>query len=480
MVAESSTPTGPVEIFYSYAHEDEALRQELENHLSLLKRQGVITDWHDRKILPGDEWKGQIDQHLTSARIVLLLVSQHFIASDYCYDREMIWALERQEGGATRVIPIILSPIEDGWRTAPFGTLQALPKDAKPITTWDRQDEAFADVVNGIRRAIHGQPIANESSPPPAEPAPDLPVLRQGATTWVLSLLKRVLGPRLGSAVFLLLFLLGAAWWNWETLKTRPGIQWVVARLTQPAVQPVVASKFLVAVALLEDDPNNGQRELVLNALNGFTGIEVTDQVTRLIAPTGLTESAKEQMGHEQARVYLRTLNAQVLIWGKVLTQGSQKAPQLYLTTSEAKQRAREVTQLDNFKLPALFWHDLVDILRLAVLAQGNEFIDKQGTFLADQLAPFIEKVRTLLAEASQQHGWEQDTRAQVNVILGNALLTLGEQSGKNEPLTEAVVAYRAALQEYTRERVPLQWAMTQTNLGNALRTLVQRPDEIC
>jgi len=51
----------PVEVFYSYAHEDEAFRNELEKHLSLLRRQGLITAWHDRHILPGADWAQAID-----------------------------------------------------------------------------------------------------------------------------------------------------------------------------------------------------------------------------------------------------------------------------------------------------------------------------------------------------------------------------------------------------------------------------------
>ncbi len=84
-----------LEIFYSYAHADEALRQHLETHLSLLRRQGLISEWHDRQILAGDEWARDIDQHLETASIILLLISPDFLASNYCYDIEMERALER-------------------------------------------------------------------------------------------------------------------------------------------------------------------------------------------------------------------------------------------------------------------------------------------------------------------------------------------------------------------------------------------------
>jgi len=54
-------------VFFSYAHRDEALRDELVKHLSPLQRQGVITAWHDRKITAGTEWAGAIDDHMQSA-----------------------------------------------------------------------------------------------------------------------------------------------------------------------------------------------------------------------------------------------------------------------------------------------------------------------------------------------------------------------------------------------------------------------------
>ena len=87
--AITGTPNAPVEVFFSYSHKDKELRDELKEHLSLLRRQGVISGWHDRQILPGQEWAGEIDKHLGSARVVLLLVSPSFLASDYCYDIEM-------------------------------------------------------------------------------------------------------------------------------------------------------------------------------------------------------------------------------------------------------------------------------------------------------------------------------------------------------------------------------------------------------
>ena len=58
---------------------------------------------------------------------------------------------------------------------------------------------------------------------------------------------------------------------------------------------------------------------------------------------------------------------------------------------------------------------------------------------------------------------------------LGTALARLGERESGTARLEEAVAAFREALKERTRERVPLDWAMTQNNLGDALRSLGER-----
>ena len=59
--------TSPIDLFYSYAHEDEVLRNELNKHLSLLRRDGLIKDWHDREIGAGTEWERE-NQHSSECR----------------------------------------------------------------------------------------------------------------------------------------------------------------------------------------------------------------------------------------------------------------------------------------------------------------------------------------------------------------------------------------------------------------------------
>ena len=140
------------EIFYSYSHKDEDLRAELDRHLAILQHQGVIKGWDFREITAGAEWKEQIDSHLSTASIILLLISADFLASDYCYDIEMKRAMARHDAREALVIPVILRPV--AWEGTPFGKLQALPKYGKAVDTWPNREEAFVDVAQGIRKAV--------------------------------------------------------------------------------------------------------------------------------------------------------------------------------------------------------------------------------------------------------------------------------------------------------------------------------------
>src|SRR6266487_4660896 len=100
-----------VEIFCCYAHEDQALLKKLITHLASLERQGCIRIWADKDIGAGAEWEQEINKHLNTAHIILLLVSPDFMASDYCYGIEMKRAMEKHQAGTARVIPIILRPV---------------------------------------------------------------------------------------------------------------------------------------------------------------------------------------------------------------------------------------------------------------------------------------------------------------------------------------------------------------------------------
>jgi tetratricopeptide (TPR) repeat protein len=135
-----------------YARKDERLRGELDTHMAVLRGEGVISLWHDRMILPGQEWHNVITENLKASRVFLLLVSPDFLASDYIQNTEMDYALKMHDEGQGVVIPIILRKCQ--WNRTRLKHLQALPKDGKPITLWSDRDTAWTDVAEGIRRLV--------------------------------------------------------------------------------------------------------------------------------------------------------------------------------------------------------------------------------------------------------------------------------------------------------------------------------------
>lgn len=164
----------PVPVFISYSHRDEKYREALETHLALLQRTGVIQTWHDHKIGPGNEWQSAIESHLKAAKIILLLLSPDFIASDYCWSKELKYALELHDANRARVVPVILRPCE--WQRTRLGGIKALPRNGREIAKWRHRDDAYLDVVQGLRAALTelrsvapaGTPVTEIAAPLPS------------------------------------------------------------------------------------------------------------------------------------------------------------------------------------------------------------------------------------------------------------------------------------------------------------------------
>ena len=94
--------------FISYSHHDRALLERLHAHLAMLRREGGISDWYDRDIVAGAALEREISKQLESSQLFLALASPDFLASQYCYDKEMTRAIARHDAGKTVVVPIIL------------------------------------------------------------------------------------------------------------------------------------------------------------------------------------------------------------------------------------------------------------------------------------------------------------------------------------------------------------------------------------
>jgi hypothetical protein len=144
-----------VSVFYSYAPDDKQWRDRLSVHFSQLRRDNLIREWHDQQILAGANRAQEIDQAIRSADIILLLISADFLASDALYLAEMQQALKRHDRGEARVVPIIVRPCD--WQHSPFARLQYLPRNGRPIATWENKDEAFLTLVQELRQIITQQ-----------------------------------------------------------------------------------------------------------------------------------------------------------------------------------------------------------------------------------------------------------------------------------------------------------------------------------
>ncbi len=149
-------------VFVSYSHKDEQYREELEVHLAMLKREGTIDVWHDRRILAGTEIDSSIDVELDNADIVLLLVSPHFLASAYCFDIEVQRAMQLRSQGKCEVIPVILRPCEWQAANAPFSKLLAVPRDGLPVSKWPDKDDAYLNIVHQLRKTLQSVSKNNE------------------------------------------------------------------------------------------------------------------------------------------------------------------------------------------------------------------------------------------------------------------------------------------------------------------------------
>ncbi|MGE0820883.1 MAG: TIR domain-containing protein [Candidatus Binatia bacterium] len=162
----------PVDLFYSYSltPQDQSLYLQLEAHLSLLRRKGVIREWRRQDVRHHQAASAPAQDYLTLADIILLLISADYLQSEYCYNQEMTRALERHEAGEARVIPIILRACD--LTDAPFQKLQALPTDGRPVTSWPNPDEAWTTVAIGIRKAIENLPEYIRERPRFSAPPP--------------------------------------------------------------------------------------------------------------------------------------------------------------------------------------------------------------------------------------------------------------------------------------------------------------------
>ena len=138
----------PLKIFITYAHKNAEAKDKLITYLAVMKREGLISIWHDNEILGGDKWREEIfSTNLPNSDLLLYLVSAKSLESENC-NKELAIALDEK----IRVIPIILEACD--WKNDRLSDFQALPEKGKPINEWQLESKAWQSVVEGIRKVI--------------------------------------------------------------------------------------------------------------------------------------------------------------------------------------------------------------------------------------------------------------------------------------------------------------------------------------
>jgi hypothetical protein len=141
-------------IFISFAHEDEAYLGRFLKHLAPLRRLEKVEVWSARDVLPGEEWEKVILENLSTSNIMVLLISADYLANDWIWDNELAIALRRYQEGSAEVVPVILRPCD--WQSTPLNSLPVLPSEARPVTSWQDENDAWVEVVSAIRQILSG------------------------------------------------------------------------------------------------------------------------------------------------------------------------------------------------------------------------------------------------------------------------------------------------------------------------------------
>jgi hypothetical protein len=148
-----ATASEAVKVFVSYAHVDDDYCKKLTDEwLVNLKRDRLIEVWTDHRLQAGDAWDPKIRQALQEAKLILLLVSQPFIASRYIYEVELADALARGRRGEAQVVPILIRVAD--WE-GDLKDLQALPSDLRPVSKWADSDDAWFNITSGLKKVVN-------------------------------------------------------------------------------------------------------------------------------------------------------------------------------------------------------------------------------------------------------------------------------------------------------------------------------------
>jgi hypothetical protein len=175
----ADSPADSSTIFISYSRRDAAFLKQFLDHLRPYVRAGAIPLWVDRQqIKPGDEWHQKIEQALEKARVVVLLVSARFLASDFVADEELPRLLEKAEQRQVVILPVILETC--GFEETRLNRYQAINPPTRPLRRMkpDERNEAWQRIARQIKHVLAAPPttppagVPISSGLPGSEPTP--------------------------------------------------------------------------------------------------------------------------------------------------------------------------------------------------------------------------------------------------------------------------------------------------------------------
>ncbi len=159
-------------VFISYSHVDEKWKELLQSHLGVLAKQDKLEIWEDRQIKLGGDWQTAIEKSLNDCHIAILLISRHFLNSDFIQNAEVPVLLQRRINNGLLVIPVIIAPCP--WQAVDWlKAMQGYPKDNQALSgmTDHQIDEKLAALAIKIDQMIRakqpGGSITHSNALPP-------------------------------------------------------------------------------------------------------------------------------------------------------------------------------------------------------------------------------------------------------------------------------------------------------------------------
>lgn len=166
-----------MEVFISYSHNDVESKKWIVKCLKGLERQGLINQWFDTKMDAGDHIDDEVRNHLLNSKIILLLLSFDFFASDYIMNIELPLARKQYQQKLAFIVPIVLKDCP--WKNEPLiKGLLALPDNGKPITGYRPKEKAYLIISEAIRNLA--EKIRDNTKEIPVTPIPAVDIQTKG------------------------------------------------------------------------------------------------------------------------------------------------------------------------------------------------------------------------------------------------------------------------------------------------------------